>query len=52
MDKTVVGYHTPETKTQSKQRIEKGQPGPIKARLHVSHTKHMLLAFFDNKGLI
>jgi hypothetical protein len=33
MDETMVLYHTPETKIQSKQRIAKGKPGPIKARV-------------------
>ncbi len=47
----MVSYHTPETKKQSKQWIEKGQPGPIKAMVHASCTIEML-AFFDNKGLI
>jgi hypothetical protein len=28
MDETMVSYHTPETKKQSKQWLEKGQPGP------------------------
>jgi [histone H3]-lysine36 N-dimethyltransferase SETMAR len=52
MDETMVSYHTPETKKQSKQWIKKGQPGPIKARVHASRTKQMLLVFFDSKGLI
>jgi histone-lysine N-methyltransferase SETMAR len=51
MDEAMVSYHTPGTKKQSKQWIEKGQPGPIKARVHASRTKQMLLVFFDNKGL-
>jgi histone-lysine N-methyltransferase SETMAR len=51
MDEAMVSYHTSETKKQSKQWIEKGQPGPIKARVHASRTKQMLLVFFDNKGL-
>jgi len=52
MDETMVSYHTPETKKQSKQWIKKGQPGPIKAKVHASRTKQMLIAFFDSKGLI
>ncbi len=31
MDETMVSYHSPQTKRQSKQWIEKGKPGPIKA---------------------
>jgi hypothetical protein len=52
MDETMVSFHTPETKKQSKQWIAKGKPGPIKARVQASRTKQMILAFFDNKGLV
>ncbi len=52
MDETMVSYHTPETKKQSKQWMAKGKPGPIKARIQASRTKQMILAFFDNKGLV
>ena len=52
MDETMVSYHTPETKKQSKQWRRKGQPGPIKAKVHASRTKQMVMAFFDSKGLI
>ena len=52
MDETLVSYHTPLTKKQSKQWILKGQPGPIKAKVQASRTKQMILAIFDSKGLI
>jgi hypothetical protein len=52
MDEMIVSYHTPQTKKQLKQWIEKGKPGPTKARVHASWTKQMLLAFFDSKGLV
>lgn len=52
MDETMVSLHTPETKKQSKRWVPKGQPGPIKARVHASRTKLMVIAFFDAKGLI
>jgi histone-lysine N-methyltransferase SETMAR len=52
MDETMVCYHTPQSKKQSQQWIQKGQPGPIKAKVQASRTKQMLLAFFDSKGLI
>ena len=52
MDETMISYHTPEMKKQSKQWVLKGRPGPIKARVHASRTKQMVLAFFDSKGLI
>jgi hypothetical protein len=52
MDETMVSYHTPQTKRQSKQWIKKGKPGPIKAKVYASQTKQMLLAFFDSKGLV
>jgi hypothetical protein len=31
---------------------EKGLPGPIKARVHVTRSKKRLFVFFDAKGLI
>jgi hypothetical protein len=52
MDESVVSFHTPETKQQSKQWLKKGEPGPIKAKVHVTRAKQMVLAFFDAKGLI
>ncbi len=30
----------------------KGQPDPVKAKVHTTRTKQMVLAFFNNKGLI
>ena len=52
MDETMVSLHTPETKKQSKRWVPRGQPGPVKARVQASRTKHMVLAFFDAGGLI
>jgi hypothetical protein len=52
MVETMVSIHTPQTKKQSKQWFEKRKPGPIKARVHASQKKQMLLAFFDSKGLV
>ncbi len=52
MDKTMVSYHTCQTKRQSKQWIKKGLPGPVKAKVHASCTKWMVLALFDSKGLV
>ncbi len=51
MDKSSVSMHTPETKQQSKQWLKKGTPGPVKARVHASRTKTMVLAFFDSQGM-
>jgi hypothetical protein len=51
MDETMVSYHTSEMKKQSKQWIPWGQPGPLKARVHVSLTKQMVMAFFDSHGM-
>ena len=47
-----MSFHTPETKQQSKQWLRKGLPGPIKAKVHATRSKQMVLAFFDAKGLI
>jgi histone-lysine N-methyltransferase SETMAR len=52
MDESAVSFHTPETKQQSMQWLPKGQPGPVKAKVHATRTKQMVLAFFDSKGLI
>jgi histone-lysine N-methyltransferase SETMAR len=52
MDESAVSFQTPETKRQSRQWVKKGQPGPIKARVHASRTKQMVLVFFDAKGVI
>jgi hypothetical protein len=52
MDKLAVSFRTPEKKQQSKQWLKKGEPGPIKAIVHVTRAKQMVLTFFDAKGLI
>ncbi len=52
MDKSAVSFHTPETKQQSMQWLPKGQPGPVKAKVHATRTKQMVLAFLNSKGLI
>ncbi len=44
--------HSQDKKKQSKHWIQKGKPGPIKARVQASHTKQMVIAFFDCRGLI
>jgi hypothetical protein len=52
MDESTVSFHMPESKMQSKQWTKKGQPGPIKAEVHATRSKQMVLAFFDNEVLI
>jgi histone-lysine N-methyltransferase SETMAR len=52
MDESALSFHTPETKRQSKQWVKKGQPGPLKVKVHASRTKQMVLVFFDAKGVI
>jgi histone-lysine N-methyltransferase SETMAR len=52
MDESAVSMHTPTTKQQSKQWLKKGTPGPVKARVHATRTKTMVLAFFDSKGMV
>jgi CRISPR/Cas system-associated endonuclease Cas1 len=32
--------------------VKKGQAGPVKARVHASRSKQMVLVFFDPKGMI
>jgi len=52
MDESAVSFHTPETKQQSMQWVKKGQPGPVKARVHASRQKQMVLAYFDTAFVI
>ncbi len=52
IDEPAVSFHTPETKQQSKLCTKKIKLGPIKAKVHVTRSKLMVLAFFNNKGLI
>jgi hypothetical protein len=52
MDESAVSFHMSESKMQSKQWTKKGKPGPIKAKVHTTRSKQMVLAFFDNEGLI
>jgi hypothetical protein len=52
MDELAVSFHTPKTKQQSKQWLKNGEPGPIKAKVHATKAKQMVLAFFQAKGLI
>ncbi len=51
MDESAVSFNTPEYKMQSKQWTKKGQAGPMKAKVHATRSKQMVLAFFD-EGLI
>jgi hypothetical protein len=46
MDESTVYMHTPKIKKQSKLWLEKGVPGPVKAKVHAARTKTMVLAFF------
>ena len=52
MDESMVSFHTPETKNQSKQWLPRGAPGPLKARSQASRKKQMIFAFFDVSGSI
>jgi hypothetical protein len=52
MDESSVSMHTPETKQQSKQWLKKGTPGSVKARVHASRAKTMVLVFFDSQGMV
>jgi histone-lysine N-methyltransferase SETMAR len=52
MDETIVCHHTPETKKQSTQWVNKGQPGPLKAGLCQQDNTDAVGFFFDSKGVI
>ena len=51
-DETWVFQYDPETKRQSLQWKTPGSPRPKKARMSRSRVKVMLIAFFDQKGLV
>ncbi|UYV74892.1 hypothetical protein LAZ67_12001701 [Cordylochernes scorpioides] len=51
-DETWVYQYDPETKRQSSQWIERGEPKPKKARFTKSKVKTLLVTFFDNNGLV
>ena len=51
-DETWVFQYDPETKRQSMQWKTAGSPRPKKARMSKSKIKVMLIAFFDQKGLV
>ncbi|UYV69369.1 hypothetical protein LAZ67_6003342, partial [Cordylochernes scorpioides] len=51
-DETWVYQHDPETKRQSSQWIERGEPKPKKARLTKSKVKTLLVTSFDINGLV
>ncbi len=52
MDESSVSMHTFKTKQQSKQWLKKSTPGPVKARVHASRMKTMVLAFFDSQEMV
>ncbi|UYV69538.1 hypothetical protein LAZ67_6003924 [Cordylochernes scorpioides] len=51
-DETWVYQYDPETKRQSSQWIERGEPKPKKARFTNSKVKTLLVTFFDINGLV
>jgi hypothetical protein len=51
LDESVAPFHTPEMTQHSKQWLKK-EPCPIKTKGYATRAKQMVLAFFDNKGLI
>ncbi|UYV76922.1 MIB1 [Cordylochernes scorpioides] len=51
-DETWVYQYDPETKRQSNQWIERGEPKPKKARFAKSKVKTLLVNFFDINGLV
>jgi hypothetical protein len=52
-DDGFVSVTLPRPKNKTVQELDRnGTPDPIKARVHASRTKQMLLAFLDSKGLV
>lgn len=52
VDETWIHHYTPETKNQSKQWIEKGEPAPKKPKAVYSAGKVMASVFWDSHGII
>ncbi len=52
MEEPTVSFHTPETKQQTKHWRVKGMPGLLKAVVHATRKKQMVLVIFNAKGLI
>jgi hypothetical protein len=52
MDELLVSLHTHHTKQHSEQCAKKEQKGPVKAKVHASQTKSLVLVFFDYQGII
>jgi hypothetical protein len=50
MDEMMVCYHTPQMKKQSQQWIKKGQPVPLKAKVHANRTKHDAARLLQQQG--
>jgi hypothetical protein len=48
-DELSVSFHTPETQQHSKQSANKGQKGPVKAKVHGSRTKSLAMVIFDSQ---
>ena len=48
----IISMHTPETKKPIQVVAKKGIPGPIKAKVHATLTKQMVIAFFDTQGMV
>jgi hypothetical protein len=52
VDESSVSFHNLDTKKQPMQWVKKGQPGPVKARVHTSRSMQMVPVFWDAKGII
>jgi hypothetical protein len=52
MDKMVVLFNTHENKNMSTQWLKEGTTGPCKDQVHSGRSKQMVLAVFDNKGMV
>ena len=52
LDETMMSLHTYETKEQSNQWLPRCSPAPLKAKTQANQDQGILLAFFNNKGLI
>ncbi len=50
MEESGMSFHTPEMKLESKQWVQKGQPGPFRAQVHASRMKQIFIIYFEGRS--
>ncbi len=52
MDELAVSFHSWRPSSSRSNGLKKGQPGPVKGKVHSTRSKQMVLVFFDNRGVL